>query len=452
MTDDTILGATKTLLSTSQTMAAEAEAKERDNRRKVADYFRFVETVEETKMMDKSRSTSKPSFVKSYTGNEKDWSDNHFFCRDGKEDDTCRVLLTSYQVKAVMENCSRAAFYKDTMPIKVNEGKVKDSGFYYIKAQKPFNAVPVQNIPQEGEIFEYLNDLKKNNPHEFDDGCSLESVLEDLSEEDLSEAPEELKWFAKSYRKALVDRDLKQMFEPLYDWQGGSTDKTIYELRLGLGHARKIYCKKNSAERKILNAPLIEVPVDVDEESLKVVPLEGGRLKWNGETKASLLFTGGKNKKVLANFQTLVANGSPMDVILGDPKTFLRYVEKASQFCWHGDVKKSTDDFLHQFPEESNALVLTTEWCLFVRPKRSNSISNDAHTIAKAIEEKNMDLSLPCRSLIFGPDDAHPTDSEDTCSGSNFLLPLPASKHQLKVIQKVFKEDNHVTNIQGPPG
>jgi hypothetical protein len=194
------------------------------------------------------------------------------------------------------------------------------------------------------------------------------------------------------------------------------------------------------------------VPVGVDEESLKVVPLQGGRLKWNEEAKASLLFAGGKNKKVLADFQTLVANGSPMDVILGDPEIFLRYIEKASQFCWHGDVKKSTDDFLHQFPEDSNALVLTTEWCLFVRPKRSNIISNDAHTIAKAIEERKMDLSLPCRSLIFGPDDAHSKDSDYTRDGSSFLLPLPASKHQLKVIQKVFSGDNLVTNIQGPPG
>lgn len=437
------------------------DAKERDNRRKAADCFRFVEAVEETKMMDKFRSSSsKPAFIRNYTGDEEDWTDNHFFYRDGREDNTCKVLFTSYQFKRLVKNCSRTSFCSDAPKIDVNERKEKDNTFYYIQAEKSVNVLPVPNFVPEA-VQEYLDYLKLMNI--VDKGSSLDSVLASFTEEELEtmfQKPNdpgvstdlEVLQYIKDYRKALVDRDLKLMFKPLYDWQGGSVDKTKYELRLGLGHVRKIYSRKNAEERKILNAPLIEVPVDVDEESLKIVPVQGGRLKWNGEAKATLLFAGGKRKKVLADFQTLVADGSPLDVILGCPETFLGYIEKASEFCWHGVVKKPTDKSLHQFPEDTNALVLTAEWCVFVRPKRSNSLSNDVHTFAKAIGETPITLPSPCRSLILGLDDARPEDSKDASDDSKLVLPFPASENQLKIIKEVLSENNCVSIIQGPPG
>jgi hypothetical protein len=454
-TNDTMLGEAETLHSSIETTAIVTEpnfANEREDRLKAADYFHFVETVEEIKMMEKARSASnKPSFIKLYN-DEEDWTEDHFFHRDGRDSDICKIILTSYQVKTVMKNCSTTACYSDAMPIEVNGSKVEDEPFYYIKAQKPVNAAPVPNFPKEGKIFEYLNDLQENNQDVFADGCTFDNVLEYLSAEELEDAPQEVQLFAENYRRALVDRDLKKMFKPLYDWQGGAIDRKSYELSLGLGHIRQIYEKKGSGEKKILNAPLIEVPVDVDEESLKVVPVKGGRLKWNGEAKASLLFARSRNKKILTDFQTLVANGSPVDVILHKPETFLRYLEKASQFLWEGHVKQLQDHSIHQFPEVEDPLVLTPAWCIFVRPKRSNSISNDAHAMSKAFEETNMGLSLPLRSLIVGPDTVDSRNSERISTGSSYFLPLPASNHQLKIIQKVFSEINHVLSITGPPG
>ncbi|VEU39408.1 unnamed protein product [Pseudo-nitzschia multistriata] len=435
------------------------DAKEQDNRREVAELFRFVATVEETKIMDKHRATfNKPPYIKPYNRDRNDWTENHFFYKDGKQDDACKVLFTSYQVETLMENCSRVDVYSNAMPIKVNDGKDESGGFYYVQAQKPCNAVPIPNITPGGVVHKYLDRLKKVNAEFFEDNCPLEEVLESLSEENLTVASKggdhEVASFAKTYRKALVDRDLKTMFKPLDDWQGGTLDKTIYELTLGLGHARMIYNKKNSEDQKILNAPLIEVPVEIDEESLKVVPVPGSRLKWNGEAKTALLFAGGRKKKILSDFQTLVVKAAPKDVVLGDPQTYLKFVEKASEFCWHGEIKKPTDDSLHEFPQDSGALVLTAGWCLFVRPKRSNSISNDAHLIAKTVEATDFNLSLPLRSLVLGSNNEISEKSEPLEDGSGPLpvLPLPASKSQLEMIRKVFSKNNDVTLIRGPPG
>ena len=465
MSDDTMLAMNTIIPEESSVADIDGESTNKnaptmmteDDRMKVAGYFRFVETVEEAKMIDKQRSASiKPSFIKDYSSAENnDWTENHYFYDDGKEDDECKVLFTSYQVKRLTENCSRSDAYCTKMPIEMNKEEGKDADFYYIQAQKPCNTISVPNIPQEGDVHDYLMLMKKQ--FDFEPSCPLEDVLESLSEEELATAKvDELPCFAKTWRKSLVDRDLTAMLKPIFDWQGGALDKNIYEMILGLGHVRMIYPKnKHSDEQKILNAPLIEVPVDVDNESLKVVPVPGGRLKWNGEVKAALLFTEkGKHKKILDDFQTLVVNGDPMNVNLGNPKSFLKYVEKASQFSWSSQLKEHTDDSLHQVPEKAKIPVLTTEWCLFVRQKRSNIISDDAREIANVIEENKLNLSLPCRSLILGLDDADSenNDRKKDSSSLSFRLPLPASKNQLQVIQNVFSKNSTVTIIRGPPG
>ncbi len=420
-----------------------------EHRQTIANYFDFVATVEETKMLEKhKKGCTKPCFVKDFDDdNKEDWTENHFFHRDGEEKDACKVFFTSYQVKRVIENASRADHYFDKNPIEVNETE-GSAGFYYVQAQKPSNVLPVPNI--EGGVREYLEFYKLNTPNSFNENTALEDILETISEKDLNADPETAQ-FARTYRKALVDRDLKKMFKPLYDWQAGNLDKSRYELRLGLGHVRKIYERRNGVKR-ILNAPLIEVPVQVDEESLKVVPVQGGRFKWNGEAKDVLLFTGGKNKNTLADFQTLIANGDPMKVVLGNPKTFLEYIEKASLFSWDDVVKDHKDDFLHAFTENSEASVLTTEWCIFVREKRSNIISTDAHAIAKAIEETDLKISSPCYSLVLLPEDVQPKYSKSDSEDDKFVLPLPASNGQMEVIKNVFAKDNPVSIIQGPPG
>ena len=253
-----------------------------------------------------------------------------------------------------------------------------------------------------------------------------------------------------------MHQDVLKICKAMYDFQG-DLDEKDYEIRLGLGHVRMIYSKPNSEARKILNAPLVEVPVKIDNDSLKVIPVQGGRLKWNGEAKNALLHAGtkNKNKRILAEFLALLGNGNPTKILLGKPDTFLKYVEAASQFRFFSIVKKPEDSSLHKVPEGlEDQFVLTTEWCLFVRPKRSNSISNDANAFAnafsKAFEETSLELSSPCRSLLLGSNASH--HKTETLDSSNFGLPLPASQHQQEIIKHVFSENNFVTLIRGPPG
>ncbi len=457
------------------------DPRERNDRQKVAQYFRFVETVEETKLVDKQRANqNKPSFIKDYDGKQSNWTDNHFFFEDGNESDKFKVLFTSYQVQKVIDNGSRAGLSPENIPIELNKQDGKTSCFYYMNANKPRNVVPVPNIPREGLVCKYMEQVKKEFPQCFKKDCSLEDVLERMSDEDIRESENKLKEqhekelrnfrkenkcevegnkkhdqvtsFAKKYREGLMHQDLMKICKAMYDFQA-DLDERDHEIRLGLGHIRMIYSKNNSEARKILNAPLIEVPVKIDHDSLKVVPVKGGRLKWNGEAKNALLHTGAKskNKRILAEFLAMLGNGDPTKILLGDPKTFLKYVEAASQFRFFSIVKNPTDPDLHQFPEGvEDKLVLTTEWCLFVRPKRSNSISNDALAFSNAFEETSLDLSLPCRSLLLGSSASH--CKNDAFGNSNFDLPLPASQNQLEIIKHVFSENNFVTLIRGPPG
>ena len=107
------------------------DPKERNDRQKVAQYFRFIETVEETKLVDKHKqrvSHKKHSFVKDYDGHEGDWTDNHFFFEDGDESGKFNVLFTSYQVQKVMENYSRAGLSSEEIPIELNKDAFLSDG------------------------------------------------------------------------------------------------------------------------------------------------------------------------------------------------------------------------------------------------------------------------------------------------------------------------------------
>ena len=58
------------------------------------------------------------------------------------------------------------------------------------------------------------------------------------------------------------------------------------------------------------------------------------------------------------------------------------------------DNNNNQDNAMHALPVFPEELHLNRAWCLFVRRKRSNIRSMDAHSIAEALQERRMGLSL----------------------------------------------------------
>ena len=113
------------------------------------------------------------------------------------------------------------------------------------------------------------------------------------------------------------------------------------------------------------------------------------------------------------------------------------------------------DSALPVWPEE---LHLNRAWCLFVRRKRSNIRSMDAHAIAEALQERRMGLSPPLRALASSESmmtknkEKSDEDDKSNITIRDYALPLRASSAQTKIIRKVLNKTNVVTTVQGPPG
>lgn len=438
-----------------------------EHRRRAADVYRFLEAYEETKLMDR-QSKATPSFIKAYEpgGNDNDWRMNHYFYQDkpdGKHDENCGIVLTSYQLEQ-LKNCCEKTPYKSSPPFSVCQGGGDGaSGLYYVKLEKLTSAAPVQDISGDPDVKAFLESLKQNNPDLFS-SKSLREILESLTLEELHclKAPKEVVCFAQSFWKAVVDEELKLASKILHGWYRGSVDTDLYDLVMGIGHVRQVFTSNKKRqnepeEKRIINSPLIEVIVRVevcnDSDSIQIVPQENARLKWNGEAKSVQLTTGG-GKEPVAKFHQLVATGNIGNIIPSDPKTLSEYLQKACDLHFNGVIKEPKDPSLHLPPDDPDTLVLSGGWCLFVRPKRSTMTSRDANAIANAIENKVIDLSAPVLSLVQDSEATarHSMEDDAVTLDDKFLIPLPASKSQLQIMEKINTKESSVTVIQGPPG
>ena len=110
----------------------------------------------------------------------------------------------------------------------------------------------------------------------------------------------------------------------------------------------------------------------------------------------------------------------------------------------NGEVHSNNQDSIQAFEDNPDALILNSAWCLFVRRKRSNIRSRDAHAIAEALQGRRMRMSPPLRALVEGlhSSKALMSDKQDQHDVSRTINPLRASNAQASIIRKVLNKRN----------
>ena len=493
---------------------AESEA---ELRQKAAAACLFVENAQETMLEEKQKASSlKPSFVRDYNLGVDDtkWTHDHFFHRvvDGgvttastptkktsnnkkNSDHRCGVCFTSYQLHQLNFHRNKTTSYKKMAPFHVRAPalpKDNDDDASETNTTAAASAAtpttqetaeaeglirfdklsfsPIPTLEPGGDVDRFLIDLRDQTPETFHGDMTATQVLVQLTSDPggaklLKKLPPDLKadveLFAQAHWKGVIDGQVKPGYALLHDYAGGKIDEDHYELMIGLCHVRKIYTKRgNSPQLRIFNGPLIEYRVVVkrsnDGKSLFIVPAPDGRVKWNNEAKATLLYDG-KNRKVLERFKSILSESRPTDFVPGDPTTYEKFMSIAADFDCNSIIKSHTGPSVSALPDDHETLVLSPGWVLFLRRKRTTPVSEDMRNLARAINEKNFELSGPLRGFIGGADSSSKLQKKTNGFGSAFcsgepMLPLPATTNQRELITRAICDDSPFSQWQGCPG
>ena len=462
--------------------------KEKKLNEKAVSLYRYIEVYEETKTLNKQ--TCLPSFTKPWNSNndEDQWTSNHYFYEDtaakdaGGNEKRCGVFLTSYQfdqmlvdikksnlaepklevVSTSTTNQSSQSSNPDNLYFKLHKPKVKN-----ISLRSEVERPKVECSEEEKEKQKVEDTLRSLQKKRFKDCNTLEQVMNALiptlyrfTREDLIKRKlEHVMDYSKKYWDNKLNQAIVKAYETCHQYSGGAIDKDQYELVLGLGHVRQLYVlnkkKTDEEERKeIVNSPLIEILVDAkyEDDVVSISPIRNTRVKWSIKAKSALVRRG--NRTVVSKLNDLVAKADSAKIMPGEPSTYGNFLAQASKMSPFGEVVDNNQDSIQAFKDNPDALILNSAWCLFVRRKRSNIRSRDAHAIAEALQVRRMKMSPPLRALVEGlhSSKAMASDSKDHHDVSGTTNPLRASNAQANIIRKVLNKRNVVTTVQGPPG
>lgn len=336
---------------------------------------------------------------------------------------------------------------------------------------------PIPTIESGCAVERFLLDLRTRSPETFPCDSTAIQVLSQLTRDPgcgkfLDKLSPDLKAevnaIAQAYWKGVIDEQIKPVYAILHDYAGGKIDEDHYELMVGVGHVRMIYPKRGKKkdqedpEHRIYNGPLIEYRVYVtrsdDGKSLRIVPASDGRVKWNGEAKAALLYRG-QNTKVREQFESILSSSRPKNLVPGDPTTYEQFMDVAADFDCNSKVfgpESYMDQTVHALPDDYETLVLAPGFSLYLRPKQTTPVSEDMRNLARAITEDGLELSGPFRGFIEKQKKTKGFEStnafESSFSFGEGMLPLPATTHQRDLIYKAMKDDSGLALWRGPPG
>jgi len=455
--------------STSEPNAASSSSVE-EAKKKLSDVFGYVEAFEESRIAKKSD----VSFIRKLEGNIKEkncWTDHYFHNGTAAGASKGGVLLSSYQVEEWKERVKGIKKHiqvhggekddgisevpKDDAPnSKANDRSTDATGTTDAPIWLQLSNPSLLTIPTEGPIHDFLQRTKELIKDKKKGVKTNADVLEFIKPDEFHSisyfqaAPEVFRQFYHEYHLA---QKVKPIYKRLFEFK--TSDDTAMELVFSFGQLRQRFTttattKKAKPDDKFINAPLIEVAVDVnlskEIEGIDLVPAAGARVKTNLESKDLLIKAGGGHSSKAKGLDECVAEGLPNTLSPGNWKTYEGYLT-ASKLGWDTLVREPDSKVLHHPPDDPETTVLSPGWCLSLRPKRSTTFSKDAHAIKIDIE-RGVPIPPPLHALIHGS----PTFVGREEQPAHF--PLRASPAQREVIQTCMMEKKPILAVQGAPG
>ena len=221
-----------------------------------------------------------------------------------------------------------------------------------------------------------------------------------------------------------------------------------FEVVLGLIHVRHRFEGSN----EMINGPLLELLVKIeltDNGELQICAADNAKLQLNKDVLFALdSIRGGDTEdkllKLLGEEYSLCAK-----TLFYSSDLYKKFFECARWFDFGTELRYREDKNVHRI---SDHLVLNEGWCFFFRPHKSTVYSRDAWNILGDLQKGNTDISNPIRELL-GVTCASSSEVHRPLEGQkDIMCPLPATKEQKAIVDKIVRQKQPVTVITGAPG
>jgi hypothetical protein len=186
-----------------------------------------------------------------------------------------------------------------------------------------------------------------------------------------------------------------------------------------------------------------------EDDSVEVKPRLDAKLAVNSEILSALRSAGvdPEVEEVLEKFvdETKIESLLKSECFVGIASEVKRSHHKAV-------LNKKNEKDEHPPPADRGTVAITEDsWCLYIRTKKSNTISNDACELAKAVEHGLMIPATVSEVIQRTSRTSHsfPANPKDAL---DLVSPLPTSSAQRNINEKLFCEELPVVIVHGPPG
>jgi len=413
-------------------------------------------------------------FVGVYSGEEdwngeKDWKENHYMKWRATVDDTASgeasendknkkdrdhfaVLLDSYGVSPKSLDTEH-----DPIAINSRDEKGNDALIVLCTDYRHFKKA-ILPCDENSAVHECLARFREKlvESQELEKDTDLYKIAANLDPKRINEISDEE---TRAFVSRAIAHKLFQALEPLRKNLLKCSDQKTVETMVGFGQLRI----RNVELEKIVNGPLFEVPVIVDQEGKNTFAIrvkDGAKARLNQEVFSNYAEMSGmekskfgpKLKKLICSVERIRVE----DLLLGKKESYSNFINDLEQLL-HGVVSNSVVDAdVHSEipPIYCNFAVLTSDaWCLFTRKNSSTKFSRDAEAIANSIRngEKGITETVKCfvRPDVVNYNASVPFDESKM---RNLPMPLRSNFDQKMVSYRLLIENVVMQTVRGPPG
>ena len=183
---------------------------------------------------------------------------------------------------------------------------------------------------------------------------------------------------------------------------------------------------------------------------IEVVADENAKVRLNLDFVSAVEASGMGNNFVFKKLQEMTKERKPDTLTPWDSNSYLAFRERAKILCANGVLKSCSDEDVHQRPNYPKSMAITEAWCLYSATKSKSIFSNDSECLIEAIGSGKLPVTPIFSSLLHGGTNGkHCVSSQ---ADTTLVSPLPATRSQESIFQKLFVDGMPLVVADGPPG